>query len=608
MPYDPTSSADTHRLREDIQRSRQTLGPFIETRRKILERFVGDFYGTKYGSVPDTANGGSDNTPTPVNLLSRAASIYMMLLGGSTPQVLITPRNPNQKPFALDAEAVINQKIREIRFGETLQDVVMDALFCVGCIKVGVDHGGAVFDRDDPDEEDDFDLEPFAEIVSAEDLVLDMTAQRFDRMGYMGNFYHVPEDFFREAAEEGFYNRQMADRVSRVTDLTYNEEGAEKAFSLLGQQINPEETYRPFVELIDVFLPDEQVVVTLAGGRDFLEAPLRVVEWEGPHSGPYHFLDFFKVPGMPIPTSIMGELIPLHDGVNRLIHKTVKQALRQKSVTGYRSGAQEQAQRIRDADDGAILEMEDPTAVAQFRFGGPDNQIMNAALYLENQFDRQGGNLSTLGGLRAQAETIGQEQMLSASASKRVSFMREEVVKFVEKIVRHLGWHWWNDTEAPFETTRNLPGTKTEIPVIITRANRDGMQLLKDFSISVDPHSLAYRGPEERLAQVMNVANLAMQALPIMVQQGVTIDFQKLFQLISRYTNMPEIADIMGVTVPQPEITGGRNGATQAPTTNRVRTERRETPEPQDEIMRTIQQAAGGGNNGQQEQTTFGAS
>ena len=73
------------------------------------------------------------------------------------------------------------------------------------------------------------------------------------------------------------------------------------------------------VELRDIWLPREQLIITVETGK--LGPSLRVLEWDGPHSGPYRFLRFNEVPGNTMPLPPVALWRDLHDLANVLFRK-----------------------------------------------------------------------------------------------------------------------------------------------------------------------------------------------------------------------------------------------------------------------------------------------
>jgi hypothetical protein len=91
-----------------------------------------------------------------------------------------------------------------------------------------------------------------------------------------------------------------------------------------------------FVDLVEVYLPKEQLIVTLPFGPGFGDDDvLRVVEYEGPERGPFHMLGFAYVPDnvLPVPPASIWYYLQVMG--NRIARKIGRQAERMKTVLAY---------------------------------------------------------------------------------------------------------------------------------------------------------------------------------------------------------------------------------------------------------------------------------
>ena len=69
--------------------------------------------------------------------------------------------------------------------------------------------------------------------------------------------------------------------------------------------------------------------------------------------------------------------------------------------------------------------MDDPQSINTFKFGGIDQQNLAFLLQVKNLFNYYGGNIDTLGGLGPQSSTVGQDRLISESASRRLADTRK---------------------------------------------------------------------------------------------------------------------------------------------------------------------------------------
>ena len=192
-------------LRKAIEHSRRRLQPYREKRVSAVREFVGRNYS-------DT--GSRDRVP--VNMLELFISTYARQLIANRPQVNVTPRVRTLSPQASELELATNHVLKEMDIETTLRLAVIDALFSIGIVKVGVTESVHEPMRGFLHEAG----QPFAECVGLDDWVHDMSARSMEECGYMGHRYRVPTRLLRES--DLFSNN--AD-VPTITKSLYNESG-----------------------------------------------------------------------------------------------------------------------------------------------------------------------------------------------------------------------------------------------------------------------------------------------------------------------------------------------------------------------------------------------
>ena len=93
-------------------------------RKEMLREYVGKHY-----------NGNGSQFEVLVNLLSMTADVYTIGLAANNPNVNISTNNRQLWPFANRFKVGINNQIKEMRFAETLQHILLDSLFGIGISK-----------------------------------------------------------------------------------------------------------------------------------------------------------------------------------------------------------------------------------------------------------------------------------------------------------------------------------------------------------------------------------------------------------------------------------------------------------------------------------------
>tara|TARA_R110002051_G_scaffold126025_3_gene199371 strand:- start:1947 stop:3749 length:1803 start_codon:yes stop_codon:yes gene_type:complete len=546
------------RLSEAMQYSRRKMQPFRENRLSHIRQYVGSNY---------SESGAGDKVP--INLLEMAINIYRRQVVASRPQVLVSTKSNKLKAEAADFESVVNHTLDEIDFETTLQRWVLDAMFGLGVVKVGLAPGRT-------GEIDGFrhDVgQVFCDNVDFDDFCFDMTAKRWDQIQYCGNRYSLPYELVMDM--KLFGNKDL---IPNPYVRSTNEQGDDRASVLqTGGETMGTEQYMPVVELWDVWLPYENVIITMqaddVGGGFSSNEPLKIIDWDGPEIGPYHLMSYIDVPSNIMPLSPAGLLTDLHDIVNRLFRKLGRQAERQKTLTVVAGGAEEDGRRIVNANDGDTILSDRPEATKEMKFGGVDSPSLAFMIQLKDLFSYLGGNLDSLGGLAPSAKSGKHDSLLQQSASVRIDDMQARTTSAVKKVVESMADYIFYDPAPSTRIYRDIPKSDMSVKVDFNPEIREGDSL--DYAVDIAPYSLQSRSPAERL-QTIN--ETMMQIIIPMSQQlqqrGIVPDMERYMEIMSKYSHTEEIADILKIADFEEmeqvkEMSGGGEGGTKAPVTER---------------------------------------
>ena len=516
------------RLAKSIEYSRRKMQPFREKRLQAIQQYVGGNYGE---------HGPFDKVP--VNLMEMAISIYKRQVAARSPQILVSSQNPEAKAVAGNFELALNLMLKEIGFEETLQRWVIDAMFAMGIVKVGLSPQASSeimgFTHDTG--------QPFVDNVDMDDFVFDVAAKRWDQIQFCGNRYCLPYEAVMDLKIFG-----NDDVKPSPYNPTTNEGGDERVQSLTTAGATyGEESYMEMIELWDIWLPYENVLVTIPadvdGGVRYMDS-YRVMEWDGPEGGPYHRLGFSEVPGNIFPTAPAMQLIDMHDLANRVFRKLGRQAERQKTITIVGAGAEEDGRRIGSADDGDIVRSDRPEATKEAKYGGVDQNSLAFMVQLRQMFSYLGGNLDTMGGLSKASDTVGQEQLISQSASTKISDYQAAVSSAVQKVVVDLAKYLYHDPVADPRIYKTIPETNVTIKADFSPSMRT-IDFV-DYNIDIAPFSMQSRSPAERVQTVSQiVSNFVLPMAQNMQQMGSTFDMNQFIDIVAKYSNTPELRDVV---------------------------------------------------------------
>jgi hypothetical protein len=570
------------RLSTAFDHSRRKLQAFRDRRLNMVRQFVGGAWSD--GGAPDRV---------PVNFLEMAVSIYRRQVAAKAPRVMVRSKMDEHMAFADDLEIALNLAIDDIKFDDTMRRWVLEAMFGMGVMKVGIapsNQREIMGFTHDPGQ-------PFADVVDFEDFVFDITAKRWDQIQFCGNRYCLPYESVMDL--KMFKGKEIAKYERR----TSNEQGDEKISNLVDDGGSfGEETYMDLVELWDIWLPYENKVCTFQaspeGGLEMRDA-LREVEWEGPECGPYHVLSFGDVPGqiMPLPPTAL--MIDLHELGNRVFRRLGRQADRQKTVTLVASANQDDGKRIADANDGDAIAVDRPEATKDVRFGGVDQAGLAFFQQLRQLTSYFGGNLETLGGLNNATNTASQEQLVKSQATMRIADMQERATAASASVIRSIAWYMWSDPVRSYRVPKKIPGTDMTIESQIKPEIRNGE--FPDYAIEIVPFSMQSRTPTERLQTLMQtMQTYIIPMAPVLQQRGLVPDIEKFLKITAELSGTPEVMDLVAKVDPQelmqgpPAPGGGGAGGKPANTTrNYVRSDRgQDSLSQQDQAIASMMQGA----------------
>lgn len=541
MLFDPTVRLP--KLATAMYWSRLKLQPFRINRLAAIKQFVGANYSDD-GALE----------AVPINLMELTASIYTTQLVAACPQVLIRTDHQDLKELAIRFELGMNYLLKKIKFEAALRRWVMDAIFGLGIMKVGMESSGQTVNINGFEHPSG---QPFADTVSLDDWVHDMMAARLDQCSYMGHRYQWP---LEEVQQSSLFDPAVTKDLQPLHTRSINETGDTRTANVsrgTTGHANDIDLY-DMVELWDIWLPREGKIVTVQGQQDTQNPidtkPLRIIDWNGPENGPFHLLSYNEVPDQVMPVPPVANWMDIHLMVNQIWRKLGRQAERQKTLTGYDANSPVDAESVNAASDGESIKLHRPESVKEINFGGINQNIFGYGMDLIGRHSYTAGNLDSLGGLSKQADTAEQDKLLDANASKRVSDMQNRTITGTRDVCEALGWHVFYDPFVTLPIVKEVGGVS--IHTKFSPEDRQGAFLSYNFKI--DPYSMASRSPGEQMQALDAAVEQMVQLGPMLGQQGLQIDFEKWLEIKGRYMQMPELNEIVRQQFPtepeQPDI------------------------------------------------------
>lgn len=536
------------RLQNAFEFSRDKLTPFRQRRLQSVRAYTGGNYGD-----------GTNDRAHPVNLLGMAIDIYRRNLAARRPTVNIEPIQIDKGATAKKAEMMLNSILKEMDFETSLSAAVMDALFSVGILKVGLtsakakDLGGVTHDAG----------LPFADVIDLDDFVMDMRARTMETVQFIGNRFIVNRDMAMDSGLYDFHGKEPSEAIQSP----YNEYGDQKmeTLSRSSSLVYDNGRMSPVIEMWEIYMPFEGRVVTFQcdqQGIPNFSDPVREVDWEGPEVGPFHLLSLGDVPGQVMPMAPANNLVDLSEAMNRTMRKLVRQNDRAKTVGIVAAGAEDDGERIIAANDGDMIRSDRPEATRELKFGGIDQGSLAFALQLRDMFNYTGGNLDTIGGLSSVADTLGQEELIKASSSQKVQDMQARVTEFTRRVVKSIGLWAWYDPTRTYVLTEDLGNTGISVEIELKAKDRKESEFF-DLNFDIQPGSLQETSAAERASTMSTfMTNTLLPMAPMMQEQGLQVDISAYVGHIAELTGVREITDLVtpvGVNLDPGNVMGVAN-------------------------------------------------
>lgn len=509
---------ELQRLRAAIESSERKFQKFRDHGKDALEQYFGSRYGDH----------GTEDT-VPINMMYFTTEVFTASLAAGTPQALVSSEARAHRNSAYDLELALNYTSRYLKLGHVINEAVFNSLYYgVGIIKTGCSAAIRRPIRGFHPETG----QPFAEVVHPDEFIPDMEARSWRDVEFMVNRYRIP---LEDARSNPTFDAKLRKEL-KAKPITHRQETGEvKASDFSRGGTWESEEFEENVELMDVWLPRRDLLVTLATEGEFF--PLREHRWSGPENGPFRVLVLSRPSGQLIPVAKAWAWMDLHILINDLYCKAAEQAINQKTIGVSGSSSARDARKFYNAKDGDWITVDDPRGVNQATFGGADNGTLMMAMQAKQLFNQLFGNPEVLAGVGPQSDTFGQDNLISGAATRMVDRMGEMVLELAEGVEQDLAYYITTDPLIHLPLEKVLPETHIKVPFVYT-ADRFSGNLI-DHTIRVEPYSLQRLTPQQRL-RILNdvVMNVIIPGAGMLQQSGASFDFEEYLRTYGRYAGI----------------------------------------------------------------------
>lgn len=570
-----SNEIDIVKLHDAVRLSHRELLPFRNKRELFIREFVSPMHGD---NVPPNPNRN--------NNIRKYVDIVTRLLAPGEPRVVIDTFTAELRSSANSLQQAVNRKIIDIDLGKVLEGGVMESLYTMGIVKVGLNHSGTVEIgglRHNVSE-------PFAEVVEFDDFTWDLEAKRYESCQFVADRVNIP---LKDVKTSGLFSAKAIKEIEDSGSLHSERNAEDLPTSKMVSGAYKKEPFRESIDIWNVWMPFEnRSLVILDDDEPKL---LRDEEYYGPEHGPYSLLGMSDVPGNVMPAAPIPNLYLLHKQGNSIYAKTARQTDRSKTIGVVRDKGTEDGIKIQNARDGQIIGVQDPESLKEATFGGANPGLVAMQKVVDDTFNKNAGNIEQVGGLSQQGDTLGQEKLLSENASVQFQGMANRVDKFAKNIVKSLSWFVYDDPTSVIPIKKEVPGVKG-VTIFSKFGPEERTADFIDYEVQIQPYSLNDSTPQQLVNAVTQlVTQIFVPMQPELERQGLSIDLAEYATFIGDMSNLPVLSRIL-VSEDETILTNRDKGtsserATQAPVTERHNFRHQVTPEEEFNPVEELQSA-----------------
>jgi len=480
------------------------------------------------------------------NLLQMAGISLQVALAYGEPQYLCTSRSAEHLGLAERLGPALNRLATLLNLGETARMIAADSFFGYGILKcgegrlplaaqeaLGMTHGPCVWR------------------VGQDDFGYDVTAKTWDDCSYIYDIYTMP---LNEAQEE---YPEHAQELSGMTDVD--------RMDALHVMPRSSRTVSPELEVlfIDVYFPQAKLIATWPlranSFKTLSDEPYRVRPYTGHWSGLYQVLTHLYSPDELVPIAQAESTKALHYLFNDLLAATAEQARLAKVNPIYTAGAEKDMQKLWRAKDRYPVPVVDPSRFGRFEIEGPTQSQTAYMQGIQGFFKTFVPTLDE----PQRAPTATQGNLIRQTTNAMVAESKRKFLRVMQLVGYKLG-DMLMKSEFMLPLSRPLrAGSNIQLDISWLPMSQDPRSTkIDDFDLSIEPYSLVYRSPEEKLQLLTTVTQ---QVLPIFQAKamGFPINLEKVLTTYKDYAGLPELAGWFDELFPeyQAQASAGRISA-----------------------------------------------
>ena len=254
---------------------------------------------------------------------------------------------------------------------------------------------------------------------------------------------------------------------------------------------------------------------------------------------------FSPVPDKILPTSVIGVIYQMYVLVNKLARKVGRQADKQKDIVVAQKGREGDADAVRKSNDGDVILLDDPDSAKPLSFGGADDDGFKTIAWYQDFFNKIAGNPDLIGGLSADANTLGQDQLSLQNANARIDDWRQTVLETSASVLKKIGGYIWTDKD-----TQRALEYKTNGFRFPRKFGSKRLGDFEDYELGIDATHRPPMSPDQTyLRKQRLVTEVIIPLADAAAAQGMAVDVNKTVKIMARDLGVENDFDEMFVPV-----------------------------------------------------------
>ena len=517
------------KIQQTVKRGFERMRQYRLARAMFIREYVGTYYRSNKGLTGEE----------PINLIFQTIRSWVPNLVMKNPVNRIVTPYTSHKPYAELLSLALDQIGQDLKLKQVLRSWVVDALFGLGILKVGMAASGEMIQFGDKK------IDPgqiYVETVDLDDFVFDPVCTSLSKSTFLGSRIRTPRQLLLDT--DG-YDHDLVMKLPKSKIISGNKvEDISKRNTAVMEMY----TLQDYVDVVELFVPEANALVTIPDPMQItFPKYLRLSDFNGPSEGPYHFLSFTPpVPNNPLPIAPVSIWYDLHKMANRIFQKTMDQSDRQKDVLLYNPTNADEAQDVVEAKDGDVIASSDPKSAQVYSYGGQNrnNETWLQSVqvwynYMAGNPDQMAGNMTT--GTKGTKETATRSSIMQSNANVSIEDARDILYDQAAGVTRSVAWYLHTDPLINLPLTKRVTGGK-QIQLFLTPEQRSGDFLKFVFKIvarsmsRLDPAIKAKRIVEFGTNLIPALANATM----ILMQTGNRFNFQRALTKIAKELDLTE--------------------------------------------------------------------